>query len=286
MSRARRLKLRRPDTCVICRVSLTPGTVAFWDADAKAVTCLACLGTPEASVNGIAAAESGSGTPAFDRGTAGESSLRRYEHLHERREQRARDRYGRLSGIYLAVTHDPQSTIAWSKGGRGERLLGKYLDTLHDETSAIVLHDRRIPGTRANIDHIAVTRNAAVWAIDAKNYTGKVRRVDKGSWFSTDPHLHVGRRDCTKLVPGMTKQVEAIRVAIGQPLIEEFGVAIRAGLCFVDAEWSLFARPFTLNGVWIGWPKALGDQLRAAGDLEREHLMLLARKVAAALPPA
>lgn len=84
----------------------------------------------------------------------------------------------------------------------------------------------------------------------------------------------------------MTKQVEAIRVALGQPLIAEFGVAVRAGLCFVDAEWSLFAKPFALSGVWIGWPKALGGQLQANGELEPEHLMLLARKVAAALPPA
>ena len=36
-----------------------------------------------------------------------------------------------------------------------------------------MLHDRRIPGTRANIDHIAVA-SSAVWVIDAKRYNGKL----------------------------------------------------------------------------------------------------------------
>jgi hypothetical protein len=67
---------------------------------------------------------------------------------------------------------------------------------MHDEERVFVLHDRRIPRTRANIDHIAVTRSGAVWAIDAKNYRGKVQRVDKGGWFATDERLYVGSRDC------------------------------------------------------------------------------------------
>jgi hypothetical protein len=83
-----------------------------------------------------------------------------------------------------------------------------------------------------------------------------VQRVDKGGWFSTDFRLYVARRDCTKLVHGMAKQAEAIQVALGQPLIQEFSVEVRAALCFVDAEWSFFAKPFALDGVWIGWQGA------------------------------
>jgi hypothetical protein len=54
----------------------------------------------------------------------------------------------------------------------------------------------------------------------------------------------------------MAKQAEAIQVALGQPLIQEFSVEVRAALCFVDAEWSFFAKPFALDGVWIGWQDA------------------------------
>ncbi len=93
------------------------------------------------------------------------------------------------------------------------------------------------------------------------------------------------RRHCTKLVHDLTKQVDAIRFAPGHPLIGEFAFEPRATLCFVDAEWSLFAKPFALH-VWIGWPNPLGERLRAAGKRAPEHLMALAQRVALPLPAA
>jgi hypothetical protein len=268
---------------VACGLALAPGTTAFWNAEAKIVTCLECF------VDGDTTASNGAamgGELPLERGAPGASARRRYERLHTKREQQARAKFGRLGGVYLALTNDPQSTVAWAQGSRGERLLGEYLEKFHDDAVVIVLHDRRIPGTRANIDHIAVTRSGAVWAIDAKNYSGKVQRIDKGGWFSTDLRLYVGRRDCTKLVDGMAKQVDAIRAALGEAVVREFSVSVRAGLCFVAAEWSLFAKPFELGGVWIGWPKALGERVIEPGGLMPEQLALLARSVATVLPPA
>jgi hypothetical protein len=43
----------------------------------------------------------------------------------------------------------------------------------------LVLHDRAIPGTRSNIDHIAVVPSG-VWVIDTKQYRGRVQRRDRG----------------------------------------------------------------------------------------------------------
>jgi hypothetical protein len=37
-----------------------------------------------------------------------------------------------------------------------------------------VLHDRRIPGSRANIDHIAIAATG-VWVIDSKRYKRKLQ---------------------------------------------------------------------------------------------------------------
>jgi nuclease-like protein len=256
--------------------------MAFWDADAKTVTCLECLAGAGVSSEGKSVGEE----LVLDRGVPGASARRRYERLHARRETQAREKFGRLGGVYLALTHDPQSTVAWAQGSRGERLLGEYLERIQDERVAVVLHDRRIPGTRANIDHIAITRNGSVWAIDAKNYRGKVQRVDKGGWFSTDLRLYVGRRDCTKLVHGMATQVDAVHAAVGEAGPSDFTINVRAALCFVAAEWQLFAKPFDLGGVWVGWPKALGAHLCAEGQLAQEDLASLARRVAAALPAA
>lgn len=84
----------------------------------------------------------------------------------------------------------------------------------------------------------------------------------------------------------MAKQVDAIHGALGDAVARDFNVEVCAALCFVSAEWSLFAKPFNVGGVWIGWLKALGDQLRVQGQLAPEHLLALARQVADALPAA
>lgn len=288
---SKRLKIRRADACVGCQTHLPVGTFAIWDSEARTITCLACAEgvTPASSAVPTAPtppAEATSEPKPLDRGVAGGSARREYERRRDNREANAKEKLGRLSGIYLALSNEPQSTTAWARGSHGEKVLGDALERLHDENRVIVLHDRLIPGTRANIDHIAMTRSGGVWAIDAKRYAGKVQKIDRGGWFSTDLRLYVGKRDCSKLVTGMTKQTAAILAALGEPLIEEFAVEVRAALCFVDAEWSFFARPFSLEGVWIGWGKALGEQLVAPGELEPEHLMTLAKRVANALPPA
>ncbi|RDI74404.1 Nuclease-related protein [Gaiella occulta] len=280
------MALRRPDVCVACGSALDAGSRAEWNPSLKAITCLACVEKRTASEPDPASVEQRSSPTSFERGTPGASARRKYEKLHDRREEHAKQKLGRrIGGVYLALSTEPQSTRAWGIGSKGERRLGEYLESIHDESRVIVLHDRRIPGSKANIDHIAVCRNG-IYAIDAKNYAGKVQRIDRGGWFSTDLRLYVGRRDCTRLVGGMGKQIEAIRSALGEAVVQEFEIDVKAALCFVDAEWSLFAKPFRLNEVWVGWAKALGEQLLADGPLAGEHLITLARRVAAALPPA
>lgn len=149
----------------------------MWEPETRLVTCIAC----EAS-EVEARSSTASTSPPLDRGTPGASARRQYERRHERREQNVRDRFGRLSKVVLAVTAEPQSTRAWGVGSTGERRLGAFLEDLHDESRVFVLHDRRIPGSRVNIDHLAITRAGEVWAID------------RGGWLSSDPRLYVGRR--------------------------------------------------------------------------------------------
>lgn len=287
MSQDRLIRLRYPAVCSVCGEELPARSEARWDRAAKKATCTVCLegDRPSASVEAPATERDSGEIGTFERGEPGAAAARRFERLHERREKRVRERYGRLGGIYLALTDDPQSTKAWDAGSRGERALGRYLETLHDGESIVVLHDRRIPGTRANIDHIAVSASG-IYAIDAKNYAGKVRRVDRGGLFSTDWRLYVGRRECTKLVVGMAKQVAAIREALGPSLIGGPDLAVHSALRFVAAEWSLFARPFEIREVWVGWANALGERLKEPGPLEREQVRAVAERVAAALPPA
>ncbi len=68
-----------------------------------------------------------------------------------------------------------------------------------------MLHDRRVPGTRGNIDHI-VMAPADVFIVDAKNHKGRIEIRDRGSFFRTDYRLTVGGRDCSSLADGMSWQ--------------------------------------------------------------------------------
>jgi len=272
----RPIRLRYATVCSRCGLELPSGSHGVWNREARKATCVECFsagcGAPEEKVQ----------VPGLDRGEAGASAAKRYEALHERRERHAREKLGRFSGAYLALTNEPQSTRAWAVGARGERELGTFLQRLDDDHTTYVFHDRRIPGTRANIDHLVVG-TGGIFVIDAKRYEGKVRRVDQGGWFSVDERLYVGRRDCTKLVAKMTKQVEAVRRGLAS---SEDAAPITPVLCFVNGEWSLFARPFQLAGVWVEWPKSLRERIQRRGSLSPERVGPLARQLGASLRSA
>ena len=197
---------------------------------------------------------------AIRQGVAGASAYREFERRKANREAGIRSRHPHVGGLMLALTEEPQSTTAWAKGAAGERALGAGLDGLAP-AGVVVLHDRRRPGTTANIDHLAVTPSG-VWVIDAKRYEGQVTRKDVGGWLSTDLRLFVGRRDCTKLVAAMAKQVAAVREALGADLAD---MPVRPMLCFVGAEWRWFAKLFELDGVLVTWPKMARELLVRPG---------------------
>jgi hypothetical protein len=194
---------------------------------------------------------------------------------------RVRAAHPRVGGLILALTDEPQSTKAWAQGAEGERLLGARLDDLAAEGS-IVLHDRRIPGTRANIDHLVVA-SSGVWVIDAKRYRAEVRQVDVGGWRRRDDRLYVGRRDCTALIAGMDVQVAAVRAALAAA---EAAPAISAVICFLGAEWPLFPKPLRFGDVTVTWSKALLQQSRQAGPLTPEAIEAYGRRLDRALRTA
>ncbi|MGO1317924.1 MAG: nuclease-related domain-containing protein [Cellulomonadaceae bacterium] len=68
---------------------------------------------------------------------------------------------GAPGGIAVALSPEKQSTTAWATGAVGEERLGALLSSVASDDLA-VLHDRRIPGSRANIDHIVICRTG-VW---------------------------------------------------------------------------------------------------------------------------
>jgi len=280
MDQTRRLiRLRYPGTCTQCGRPIARDAKAWWDSSARAVTCTECQ--PSAP----AAADVAIVRPPLDAGAAGASAHAKFERLHGRREQRIERRWGRLAGVVKFLTDDPQSTRAWAQGSAGERLLAEHLARAIGNR-AVLLHDRRVPGARGNIDHLAVAPSG-VWVIDAKHYTGKVEHRDVGGWFRIDMRLYVGGRDRTKLVDGLGWQLDAVRRAL-TTLVPRTAAEVQLNpvLCFVDAEWPLFAKPFTHNGVRVSGPRSLAEDIAEVGPLSRMDVGLVAAHLASELPPA
>jgi hypothetical protein len=174
---------------------------------------------------------------------------------------------------------DPQSTKAWARGAQGEARLARYLlRTLGPQT--VTLHDRRVPGSKANIDHIIVAASG-IWIVDAKNYKGKVEQRDIGGWLHTEMRLYVNGRDQSKLVDGLAKQVNAVLEAI-----EDADIEVTAALCFVNSEWGLFAKPFRLGGTLVTWPQKLSAVIAGPGPLSPGEVGRIGEKLVSALPPA
>lgn len=251
-----RMKLRYAGVCRLCGTDLPARADAIYERITRTVRCVECL------TSGVVEVEQACGPVSAefsdpDAGVAGSSARREYERRKAKDEERLRHKWGKLGGIAVALSDEKQSTKAWATGAVGEERLGARLDSLVVDSIA-VLHDRRVPGTKANIDHIAITASG-IWVIDAKRYKGRPElRIEGGILRPKVEKVLVGRRDCTKLVDGVLKQVGLVREVVGD-------LPVTGALCFVEADWPLIGGAFATRGVEVLWPKRLAKLLVEAG---------------------
>jgi hypothetical protein len=227
------MTIRQPDTCTACAVPLPCRTQAWCDSTAPSVICTNCRPV----------------------------------------DQQIEDRWGtgRISEVATFLTDAPQTNTERAKGAGGERRVAEQLDCDLDGV-ATVLHDRKVPLSRADIDHLVVAPTG-IWIIDAKHCAGKVERRDVEGRRTTGDRLYVDNRDQTELVSGMGWQADAVQLAI-EPI--GFGAApIRRCLCFTNAEWGVSSTPFVIDDVWIGWGKALVEAIQTTPVLNPAAVITL-----------
>ena len=254
-------------TCAECGTPLAQGADALYDRRLRTVRCVAC------PVDGDAT--------AIDPGVAGASAQREYERRVASRQSRINDRFGRhLGGVILAVPDQPKSTKAWARGSAGERELA---EALADVDGVRVLNDRRVPGTRGNLDHIVIAP-AGLFVVDAKLYAGTIRVRDIGGLFRRDERLYIGRRDCSRLAENMKWQVEAVERALGSAEIEP-PPPVTPVLCFVRGEWPLLFPPDSYRGVRLEGSRSIKKLIRRETLLDDAAVDRVWRGLAAALPP-
>ena len=280
--KSRELRFRTARTCGICRAIVPAGMPTWSRGQRNSIVCVSChdssqrqLISPETNpTNGSLLGDVNGG---IDSGSAGLSSLNEFQRRYDRREAQIDARFGRLAGLVKLLTDDPQSISAWKKGSAGERrLAASLMENLGSR--AVLLNDRRVPGTRGNIDHLVIAASG-VWVVDAKNYAGRIQQRDVGGLFRTDLRLYVGGRDRSTVVAGLDWQVAAVLKAL-----DNRSVPVRRAVCFTDAEWGLFAKPFMMSGTFVSGPNALSRKIAEPGPLGTRDIRELALHLAQALP--
>lgn len=148
-------------------------------------------------------------------------------------------------------------------------------------SGVLSLHDRRMPGRRARIAHLAFG-GGGVYVIDvvrAKNASVEVRPVDE---LDPDPQeLWVGGRVMTKPVAAAQDRVAIVRALLDD--VELSTVPTVGVICLVDAALSTDA-PLEVDGVWVVGRTGLRTVVEADGTLDEEHRQTLHEYLTEHLP--
>jgi hypothetical protein len=193
-----------------------------------------------------------------------------------------RQRHPRLGGLVLALQGAPQHERSWQTGAAAEAVVAEALARRCGDRIAI-LHDRRLPGRRANIDHIAVAASG-VFVVDTKRYRGSIDVTRR--WFGA-AELSIAGRDRTTLVDGLAKQVEAVTAVVARS-----DVPVHGAFCFVAPEGALadsglpLLRTLTIRGFDLLSPRSLAKRLNAKGTLTPHTITALAGELARHFPAA
>lgn len=257
-------------TCARCGVALARGALAVWDRASRTMRCIECR------------AEQPPAELAIEAGVAGRSARAEYERRAAKRDAAITERWGTgfKAKVVRSVTDEPQSTRAWAIGAAGEEKLAAELSKVR---SLRVLNDRRVPGTRGNIDHIIVAP-AGVFAVDAKNHRGMVEIRNRGWVLHPDYRLTVGRRDCSAMAANLGWQVEGILTALRAAAVDP-PPPVTPVLCFVDADWPIFGAPEEFHGVRLESPRSIRRLLTSSTILDDVAGERLASVLSSALPP-
>jgi len=177
-----------------------------------------------------------------------------------------------LVGIMFALTRLfvlPDRIRAWDTGADGEVRTAEVLAPLAAE-GFVLLHDLRVPNSRANIDHVVIGP-PGVFVVETKNYGGRLR-VQSGE-------LIVNGRRRTGVIDQVTRQAGVVSSALD-------GIHVGRIICIHRAEFPLFTTP-RLDGVPITDGRGLMKVLREAPHvLTPEDVPRLALLLSSRLRPA
>ena len=189
-----------------------------------------------------------------------------------------------VGGSSALRVYERQKDPNWRKGATGEYLMDQFLHrTLTD--GEVILTDRRVPGTDANIDNVVVAPSG-VWIIDSKKWRGKIE-YKASTLTGIDTHLFVGSEDRTWAV----EKIYTLVIPVAQ-IVADRSVPINPALVFIEGDWKLsvtarhlLKRPYKHEGVWISPPRLLAKIIKEPGPLDKETVTEVGRVLDSRLKP-
>lgn len=151
------------------------------------------------------------------------------------------------------------------------------------DSGVLSLHDRRMPGRRGRIAHLAVGAGG-VFVIDVvhgKSASVEVRPVDERKPDTRE--LLVGGRSMASTVEATRGRVATVRALLDE--VQLSAVPVVGVVCFVDATVRSDAEP-EVAGVQVTGRAGLPTLVDAEGALDREHRETLLEYLTDRLPAA
>ncbi|MFD0405547.1 nuclease-related domain-containing protein [Kitasatospora sp. NPDC127116] len=147
---------------------------------------------------------------------------------------------GAVAGLFAAALYivarsgafnSNDAARRWEAGARGERSTARILDRLA-ASGWTVMHDRGIPGSKANLDHLAIGPDGQVVLVDSKQWSGK----GAAAVSLRSGRLMCGRYDRQKTVETLQWEASRVEAALGVPVtavIAVHGAPVKGGRLLV-----------------------------------------------------
>ena len=178
---------------------------------------------------------------------------------------------GAVLAGWSAASGERRDSDRWRRGAEGERATAAVLDALASRRWA-VWHDLRVPGSRANLDHVVVGRTG-VWVVDTKSTRATVRAGRRSVRFG-DRRLDTA---------ATAWEAEVVRERLEQAL--GWTVPVR-GVIAVHGD-GLRRRGVPVGGVRVVPATALTDRLtRGRRRIARRDLRGVTEAMSASFEPA
>lgn len=193
--------------------------------------------------------------------------------------RQARGGLGRQALAALGLDREGEryraAAARWEAGAAGERQTAAQLEPLRRDGWHI-LHDRKLPQGRANVDHLVISPGGVVFMPDTKQWSRKWRvDVVRG-------RLHHGTRDQQKDVDSALYEARTVAEVLGVPVVP---LLVIRGAPVTGGE--LVVRGVREAGMVRVIPAAalLGALRAGSGRPARTRAAALARRARVGLPP-